>query len=1154
MPPPEAAPAAPGGSLSAAGMAALRAAAGPAATAWHALSTDAALAALSAGSGGLTKAEAAARLRAFGANSMTPGKSRTLLHMIWDQLYNIITFILLAAAGIAGAFSEWIELGFILAVVLVNVVIGVVQEGRAEAATKAIKAMVAAQCVVVRNGRKATVDAQSLVPGDVVHLAAGDRIPADLRLLAASGLQVTEAMLTGESTPVAKSTEPVAEGAPLGDRTCLGFTGTLVFTGQAVGVVVATGDAAEIGRINTLMANVEAIKTPLLVQIEGFGFMLSCICILVAIITFVVAYAGRGMPLHEALAAGVGVAVALIPEGLPTVVTITLALGVQVMARSKAIIRQLPAVETLGAVTCICSDKTGTLTKNEMTAVSVHTAGGVLRVTGTGYNPDGDVKAGDDGPLSDAARASLRQLLLPAVLCNDATLMPLVSEHAQLMLTTQPLVLPQTLEDGPAGAAAGVLSLPPDPVVALPPGVEARTEEVGAAIVAAMTSSLRTVAWGTTGDPTEAALLAVAMKAGLNLRTLNVLSQVSPRLGTLPFASEHKFMATVHDLRPPAADAASRSSSKPCRVLLVKGAPDVLLARCATQARGGDPWASEQIDRARWAKANEALSSEGLRVLALCWRVLPDGGDGGGGGGGGGGGEVPLRSSDVLAGEPALQLNCLVAIVDPPREEAKRAVRSCHMAGVTVKMITGDHADTARTVGGWLSIDTPEVLTGPQLEAMSDAELAARVESCHIYARASPEHKLRIVRALQRHGHVVAMTGDGVNDAPALRQADVGVAMGIAGTEVAKEAARVILQDDNFATLEAAVRQGRTTYDNLRKLVAFILPTSVAQGVSVAVAVFLGVPAPLNHVQILFVNMITAATLGLVLAAEESEADVMARPPRLQAKPLVGKLITWRSILVGGLMIAAMLVQQSWTLSLGGSQRAGHTMAMNTLVISQCLYCLSCRFTHASSVRLTALVSNPWLTAMVLLNVALQCLITYVPALQAVWETEAIGGFEWLRIVISALVIFVVVELEKAFGPALVRPFVMPVIQRVNAALGCGVRRSPRPFVMSAADIARSASQGERRLNAQLSGGSLRALGSGAREEGGAAAASAPAPASTHLQVRDVMISMDADADTGVGEAPVAVARAPQQGRAPQQAPAVSSPEREAGGVDAPRA
>lgn len=1023
---------------------------GPAA--WHALSADEIFAQLQTSENGLAKPEAAERLKRYGPNSMTPGKSRTVWHMIWDQLYNIITGILIAAAIIAGIFQEWIELGFILAVVVVNVVIGVVQEGKAEAATKAIKSMVSASAVTMRNNRKITVAAMDLVPGDVIHLTAGDRIPADVRWLETSQLQVTEAMLTGESTPIAKTIAPVRADAPLGDRSCMGFTGTLVFTGQGVGVVVATGDSAEIGKINTLMANVEVAKTPLLVQIEGFGFMLSIICILVAILAFVIAYVARDMELQESFAAAIGVAVALIPEGLPTVVTITLAVGVQAMARSKAIIRQLPAVETLGAVTCICSDKTGTLTKNEMTAIGVHTSGGVYRCTGTGYNPDGDLKQGDE-PLPAPTRDAMRQLLLPAALCNDSTLMPLVSAHAQSMLTTQSLALPECqMVEGAFGA--GGIVLPPDAPLGLPAAVEAKTAEVGAAILQAMTTTIRVVTWGVTGDPTEAALLALAMKAGLNLRTLNVLSQTAPRLGTLPFSSEHKFMATVHDIVDP-------HTGQKKRLLMVKGAPDVLLARCDKQAAGGDPWVSEPLDRAKWLASNSALSREGLRVLALCVKELPmPESTGATASDAQQSEEVPVRSDLVLSGDPSLQLNCLVAIVDPPREEAIKAVGSCHIAGITVKMITGDHAQTAETIGGWIGIDTQEVITGPMMEKMTDPELETRVEACNIFARASPEHKLRIVRALQKHGHVVAMTGDGVNDAPALRQANVGVAMGIAGTEVAKEASRMILQDDNFATLEAAVKQGRCTYDNLRKLVMFILPTSIAQGISIAVAVFIGQPQPLTSVQILYVNMITAATLGLVLAIEAPEDSVMSRAPRRPGKPLVGKQITWRSLFVGVAMIIAMLGQQAWTLALGGSARAGHTMAMNQLVIAQCLYVLSCRFISKSSITLEAISTNPWLTSTVILNASLQCLITYVPGVQDVWETESINGIEWLRILLFSLIIFFMVEAEKAWGPALVRPYVMPAVKKINRWCGCGAKRNqPKPFKMTGQEIAAASSR-----------------------------------------------------------------------------------------------
>jgi magnesium-transporting ATPase (P-type) len=1036
---------------------------------FHTLTSEDCLKTLSTTIEGLSKPEAASRLSHYGPNALTPAKTRTIWIMIWEQLYNIITAILVAAAIIAGVFHEYIEVGFILAVVVANVAIGVIQEGRAEAATAAIKAMVSASAVVLRNGRKVSVEASLLVPGDIVYLTSGDRLPADVRWLETSNLQVTEAMLTGESAPIAKNLEPVEGSAPLGDRACMGFTGTLVFTGQGVGVVVATGDAAEIGKINSLMSSVSAAKTPLLEQIEGFGFVLSILCLVIALISFLVAFFGRKMYLQEAFHAAVSVAVALIPEGLPTVVTITLAMGVQAMARQKSVIRQLPAVETLGAVTCICSDKTGTLTKNEMTAVGVHTPSGVYRVTGSGYTPEGFVVGGPrEDHLSATDRDALCQLLLPAVLCNDATLMPLVSAHAQAMMTTQKITLPQLLGPQVISSESTIARAPPSPKLGasgaggvsmknlngmaspqyviqdtaeaaknmIPALIEATSDFVGDSILRSMTTSLRMIKWDTTGDPTEAALLALAMKAGLNLKTLSELANACPRIATLPFSSENKFMATVHDI-----DIPSTSGGGSRRVLFVKGAPDVLLPHCSTQASSRDPWGTEPLDANRWLTANKTLAKEGLRVIALCTKTLPSSDAE----------SIVISSGDVLSSAPSLTLNLLVAIVDPPREEAIKAIHECHVAGITVKMITGDHAETASTIGSWIGIETPGgVLTGPALEAMNDAELETRVENVHIFARASPEHKLRIVRALQKHGHVVAMTGDGVNDSPALRQANIGVAMGIAGTEVAKEASKMILLDDNFATLAAAVAQGRTTYDNLRKLVAFLLTTSVAQGVSIAVAVFANLPPPLTPVQILYVNMITAATLGLVLAAEPAENDTMKRPPRRQGKPLVGKAIAWKTFLVGFMMIAAMLGQQSWTLSMGGSVRLGHTMAMNTLVISQCLYCLSCRFLSQSSVSFSAVAGNPWLTGMVVLNVALQSLITYVPALQDIWETEAMSASDWGRVLLFAVVIFLLVEAEKKWGPVFIRPYVMPFAKRVVEMLSFrkGVQ-GPAPFVMA---------------------------------------------------------------------------------------------------------
>jgi magnesium-transporting ATPase (P-type) len=1118
--------------------------------AWHALAGAAALAAASSSRAGLAHAEAAARLRAQGPNTLRAAPRKTLLRMAVEQLCNAVTAVLLGAATVAAVFKDWPDLGFILAVVAVNVGLGVALEGRAAAATAALAALAAPAALALRGGRRVAVDAAALVVGDVVALAAGDRVPADVRLLEAADLRVIEAPLTGESAPVAKRPAPVAADALLAERRGMAYMGTLVLDGDALALVVATGDRAEIGRINALMAGVKPAPTPLQRQIAGFGLALSLLCVAVAVLGFIVAKVGRGYATQHALEVAVGVAVALIPEGLPTVVTITLALGVTAMARARAVVRQLPAVETLGAVTVICSDKTGTLTKNEMTAVAIHTAAGDLRASGAGYHPYGRVfqephpAAGSSPPdtatappaappaapaepppapaatcpppLSPESALALQRLLLPALLCNDATLMPVISAHAHTLLSSEPLSLPGLTADPENNA--------PTPGTAV--GPEEKLE------------------WYTTGDPTEAALLALAMKAGLNFRTQHELVQACPRVASLPFSSENKFMATVHDIphevlgsslvgaaalhslpsgiarplsrgpsrsrpEPPtgtrrpslrrhlsghlseaalaaaraagadenalgpvlaaleavaahaaaeggadeedlgATDTADRNNNADgdyTRLMFVKGAPDVLLSRCTLQLSaaaiaGTSSDASaffEPVDREAWSTANTALASQGMRVLALCQRTLPARAP------------VPSLTASCLDENPTLWhtgtaktpahagplvLLALVAIVDPPREEAVRAVQSCHAAGVRVKMITGDHAATARTIGSWLGIPATEVLTGHELEGMDDAGLEARAEKCHIYARASPEHKLRIVRALQKRGHIVAMTGDGVNDGPALRQANVGVAMGLAGTEVAREAARMVLQDDNFATLEVAVRLGRTVYDNLRKLLLFLLPTSVAQGFSVFVAVVVGVPSPLTQIQILFVNMITAATLGLVLATEPPEPGIMARPPRRPNKRLLGKFVLWRTVFTGFSLVAVMLGQYNWSIRRGDSARVANTMALNTLVLAQCFYCLSCRFLSRSSCSLAAVTGNRWLLAMMLLNISVQALLTYTPGIQGVWETASLGVLDWVRVVALALAVFIVVEIEKVYGPRFVRPRILPCLRAVEKFL-----------------------------------------------------------------------------------------------------------------------
>eukprot|EP00047_Mylnosiga_fluctuans_P020437 m.92460 g.92460 ORF g.92460 m.92460 type:complete len:1117 (+) comp8512_c0_seq2:3638-6988(+) len=971
---------------------------------WHALSADEAYAITDSSSVGLSRARAAELLASCGPNRLTLKENKTVLLILWQQIYSIITAILIAAAAISAGFEDWAGFGFIVAVIVANVGIGTVQEAKAESATQAIAAMTTPTALALRGGHRETVDASTLVVGDIVILKKGERVPADVRLVHTANLRVIESALTGESLAVTKMPGAIAESAQLGDRTCMAYMGTFVIAGDGLGLVVATGDHAELGRINAMMSAVKEQKTPLQQQIDRFGLVISIACLSIAALTFFVAKFARDETTRDSFTVAIGIAIALIPESLPTVVTVALALGVQILARHKAIVRQLPAVETLGAISCICSDKTGTLTRNEMTAVRLHTASVALEVTGLGYNPDGQLRRsvvdGESKALDEHESGLLKQLLLPALLCNDATLTP--KHHTQALLRHQDLTLPHlehTVSPVPQGDLVRNQSIRSSHVNLASTDLDGAPAESG-------------LQWDVTGDPTESALLALVMKSGINFRTVHSATRACPRLSSVPFASDYKFMVTINDV-------ICTPSGETQRMMFVKGAADVLLPLCTRQAVGLDPTVSEPMKLAQWKTLLQELASQGLRVLAVCQRAMhPDE-------------SLSITPETITRGAPSLQLNCLAAIVDPPREEAISAIKSCKTAGITVKMITGDHAATAATIGKWLGIETTEVLTGPQLQEITDEELLKRVEGCNIFARTSPEHKLRIVSLLQQLHYVVAMTGDGVNDGPALRQANIGVAMGLSGTEVAKEAARIILQDDNFATFEVAIRLGRTTYDNLLKLMMFLLPTSIAQGFSVAVATYIGVQTPLTNVQILFVNMVTAATLGLVLAAEKPEDGVMNRPPRRPGKQLLGKHVVWRSLFVGTLMIVSMLGQYAWTKAIGDSDEVGHTMAMNTLVVSQCLYCLSCRYITKSSLSWEALVGNRWLAAFVVLNIAIQFFLTYTPGVQGVWGTEGQSVIDWLRVLLFAVVIFALVELEKRFGPALIRPHILPAMRYV---------------------------------------------------------------------------------------------------------------------------
>ena len=869
------------------------------------------LAGLAAGVDGLSSEEAARRLAEHGPNRLPEPARDSAVKRFLKHFDDILVYILLAAAALKAALGEWIDFWVILAVAVINAVIGYVQEGRAEHALAGIRSMLSAQAQVRRDGEWVAVPADELVPGDLVRVTPGDRVPADLRLVEASNLRVEESALTGEAVPSAKSVDPVAAGTGVGDRSSMLFSSSIVAAGTGVGVVTATGPDAEIGRITTLLADIETFDTPLTRQIAAFGKQLAGIIAVMAVVMVAIGKLLHNMPAGELISATIGFAVAAIPEGLPALVTITLALGVQQMARRNAIIRRLPAVETLGSVTRICSDKTGTLTTNEMMVRTVLTRAGEYAEAGLGYDPAGSISlAGRD--IVPAERGDLVAVLTAMSVVNDAV-----------------------VSQGPDGR------------------------------------------WGLVGEPTEGALRTLGMKAGFD-------PSGYPRTAVLPFDSEHKYMATAN------------TTPEGHRVILVKGAPDRLLDRSTSELAGAG---RVPLERQWWDEATERLSAQGLRVLAAASRPA---------------GEAETLDHDDLTD---LVMLGLVGIVDPPRPEAITAIATCHTAGIKVTMITGDHAGTATAISREMGIfdeATEEAVTGAELEAATDEELRQIVNRTETFARTSPEHKLRLVKALQANGEVVAMTGDGVNDAPALKRADVGVAMGIKGTEATKEAAEIVLADDNFATIEYAVEEGRRIHDNLHKSVLFLLPTNGAQSLVVLVAVLFGLTLPLDPVQILWVNMITAVTLSLALAYEPAEPDIMTRPPRPPNTPLVDAKYLPRLAIASVAIAAATLATFEIALAVGTDLAAAQTWAVNTLALGQAAYLFNSRFLRESSLRREAVTGNPIVWAVVGLLVVLQVLFAYLPVLNTWFGSAPISLLGWLVPLGFAVAVFLLMEAAKA--------------------------------------------------------------------------------------------------------------------------------------------
>lgn len=886
---------------------------------WHHLPATEVLDLLDAnGERGLDLFDISERQTRFGPNALTPPKGKRPLRRFLEQFHQALVYILLAAILVKLALGGYVDAAVIFGVVLLNAILGFVQENKALSALAALSRALTTEATVLRAGAKQRIDARDLVPGDLVLLASGDKVPADLRLLRVRDLQVDESALTGESVPVAKAAGELAHDATLADRRNMAYTSTLVTYGTATGVVTAIGDATEVGNISGLIASAQQLDTPLTRQVARFSHYLLYVILTLAALTFLIGL-WHGESWVAMFMAAVALAVAMIPEGLPAVLTITLAIGVGRMARRNAIIRRLPAVETLGSTTVICSDKTGTLTRNEMTVQRLWAGGLQFDLTGVGYSPEGGLRM-EGQPVDPGADPALLALLRAGMLCNDSVLRQ---------------------KDG---------------------------------------------AWRIEGDPTEGALLVAARKAGLDVVEAQA---AAPRLDAVPFESQHQYMATLH--------------GGASRMIYMKGSVESLLARCSGALDANGEVGPLDADAVHAQVV--AMAKAGLRVLAFAQH--PAGVDQG-----------TLGHPDLAGG---LTFIGLQGMIDPPREEAIRAVSACRDAGIRVKMITGDHAVTAAAIAGQIGLDhrvgqgdVPAALTGKQLSALSDAELTNAAHDTAVFARVTPEQKLRLVQALQARGEVVAMTGDGVNDAPALRRADIGVAMGITGTEVAKEAADMVLTDDNFATIAAAVEEGRGVFDNLTKFITWILATNAGQGLVILVAVVLAQPLPVLPVQALWINMTTAVFLGLALAFEPREPNLMTRPPRVPGSPILNGELALRIVMVGLMLLIGAFGLFEWALFRGASEDQARTIAVNVFAVGQSFYLLNCRSLRWSMFRL-GLLSNPWIWVGITAMMLAQLAFTYLPLMNQLFHSAPIDAFYWLPIIGVGLTIYLVMGLEKSY-------------------------------------------------------------------------------------------------------------------------------------------
>lgn len=861
---------------------------------------------------GLDHFEVENRRQQFGENSLTPAAGESPFKRFLLQFHQALIYILLVAGIITILLGEWVDSAVIFSVVLVNAIVGYIQEAKALQAIAALSQQMMSEAMVIRAGDRQRMSSKQLVPGDLIFLQAGDKVPADLRLLRVRNLQIDESALTGESLPSHKQAGPLPQDTVLAERRNLAYSSTLVTYGTAYGMVIATGDETEIGQISEMIASASILETPLTRRIRQFSQMLVYVILGFAALAMLAGWL-HAIPSVDVFLAAVALAVATIPEGLPAAVTIMLAIGVARLAKRRAIIRRLPVVETLGSTTVICSDKTGTLTKNQMTVQAIYAAGHEYAVSGLGYQPNGDLSPRDDN-------LALHHTLRAGLLCN-----------------------------------------------------EARVHQVEQQ-------------WKVDGDPTEGALLVAAAKAGLDSTHEH---QQYPRLDSIPFESAHRYMASLN-----------RDAHSGQTLIYLKGSVENVLQRCShSLAADGSLIA---LDSSQLHRQVEAMASRGLRILAFAYRPLEHE-------------QLSIEHDDVAAGMIFVGLQ---GMIDPPRPEAIRAIASCRQAGIQVKMITGDHSHTAAAIARQMNLVEAHhahddvVINGHQLSEMSDEALIEATEQCIVFARVTPDDKLRLVQALQSRGHVVAMTGDGVNDAPALRRADIGIAMALGGTEVAREASDMMLTDDNFATIEAAVEEGRGIFDNLRKFIVWTLPTNGGEGGIVLTAILLGLTLPILPAQILWINMSTAVCLGLMLVFEPKEKGLMTRPPLPPRTNIIDSTLIWRTLLVSSSLCIAGFSLFHYELSLGSSTAQAHTVAATVLVVGQAAYLLNCRSLHGSMLSV-GLWSNPWIWFGLALMALLQLAFVYLPFMNTLFRSAAIDLDSWLRILACGLAISLMVGAEK---------------------------------------------------------------------------------------------------------------------------------------------